>query len=313
MSKTAIALLVGFVFCVGGCGDDSGRSGTDGSVGEDGGAGRDAGLRDGQTVPDAADGTDGGGPCFNARLLWFDDFETGDYSRWTSSDYGADWHNGFCHDNGFSQDHAVSPSHSHRSEITCTSSESHRGYGGLQFDGDNVLPAYTNSGTGTEAPHGVVNTYWSWLEVPYAFGGGRWFSFWTVNSSCSWNETVITLGLENASNRLTPAHIVNTGGTVDFEPNAPGFPLGQWVRTTIYINYHSGVMHVWQDGTSLLHATFSRPSSDICQWHWGAYASGDNDDIVLYEDDNYIWKLEEAWTDFSTEPYFDMTVPVCSP
>jgi len=32
---------------------------------------------------------------------------------------------------------------------------------------------------------------------------------------------------------------------------------------------------------------------------------------VLFEDDNSIWKLDEPWTDFDTEPYFGNTVAVC--
>jgi hypothetical protein len=241
-----------------------------------------------------------------ATLLWFEDWELaeGGYGRWTSSDYGSDWNDGLCHDNGYSEGTSVSPTHSHRSEITCSIDQSHRGYGGLQFDGDSVVPAYTNTGTGIDAPHGVVNIFWSRLDVPYAFGDGKWFSFWTVNNSCDWSDRVVTLGLENASNVLTPAHILNTGGTVEFDPEAPAFPVGEWARITIYINYHDGVMHLWQDGRTVCHCTFSRPAATICQWHWGAYASGDNDDIVLYEDDNSIWKLNRPWTDFSVEPRF---------
>ena len=48
-----------------------------------------------------------------------------------------------------------------------------------------------------------------------------------------------------------------------------------------------------------------------CQWHWVAYASGDNDNLVLYEDDNSIWKLGERWTDLSVEPYLGKAVAVC--
>ena len=110
---------------------------------------------------------------------------------------------------------------------------------------------------------------------------------------------------------LTPAHIVNTGGTVNFVPNPPAFPMRTWARTTNYINYHDGVTHIWQDGSKLLDGTFSRSDTDICQWHWGAYANADNDDVVLYEDDNSIWKLNEPWSDFSQEPYFGIDVPVC--
>jgi hypothetical protein len=61
-------------------------------------------------------------------------------------------------------------------------------------------------------------------------------------------------------------------------------------------------MYVWQNGTKISDVTFVRASTRICQWHWGAYASGDNDNVVLYEDDNSIWKLQQAWTDFAREP-----------
>jgi hypothetical protein len=83
------------------------------------------------------------------------------------------------------------------------------------------------------------------------------------------------------------------------------------VRTTIYLNYYDGVMHVWQDGQEVQRVNFKRNSRQICHFHWGAYASADNDDLVLYEDDISIWKLQERWTDFSVEPYFNNTIPVC--
>lgn len=45
----------------------------------------------------------------------------------------------------------------------------HRGYGGLQFSGDSVVPAYTNAGVGTDARFGVVNTFHSWIDSPTVF------------------------------------------------------------------------------------------------------------------------------------------------
>jgi hypothetical protein len=59
--------------------------------------------------------------------------------------------------------------------------------------------------------------------------------------------------------------------------------------------------------------TFVHPKQTICQWHWGAYASGDNDNLVLFEDDNSIWKLGEEWQDMSVEPYFGGLVRACAP
>ncbi len=251
------------------------------------------------------------GACVGARRLWREDFESGDYRNWTSHSYYDSWGDG-CQNNGFARDNVRSGSLSHRSEIVCRSRDSvHRGYGGLQFDGDTRVEYYTNRGTGIEAPGGVVNTFWLYLDVPYDFGGGRWYSLWTVDSDCAWAERVITLGLEDAGRRLTPAHVRESGGTVTFTPGAPAFPLRRWVRVTIYINYHRGEMHVWQDGASIVHGTFTRPTRDICHFHWGAYASGDNDDLVLYEDDNSLWKLDAPWTDWSREPWLEGTAPPC--
>jgi hypothetical protein len=254
--------------------------------------------------------------CVHATRLWFEDFETNDYSRWTSETYGGDWGNE-CQSNGFTTERARSGERSHRSEIVCSYPDEgnvHRGYGGLQFNGDAVVPAYTNSGAGIDAPHGLVNTYWSYLETPTAFSGGTWFSFWTINSACDWSDPVLTLGLEDTSGRLAAAHYWHgSGGERTFATDAPAFPRGQWVRTTIYVNYHDDVMHVWQDGQEVSHVTFDRDATTICHFHWGAYASGDNDDIVLFEDDLSIWKLAEPWMDFSVEPYLGETIAVCDP
>jgi hypothetical protein len=254
-----------------------------------------------------------GGPCVGATLLWSEDWETGDYSRWTSMTYGNDWGDA-CQSNAISTTESNSPTRSNRSEIVCEyvgTGGVHRGYGGLQFDGDAVVPAYTNTGQGIDAPGGLVNTFWARLESPTVFENGTWFSYWTVNGSCDWSEQVLTLGLEDPSDRLAAAHYQPGGGTRTFEPGAPGIPRGQWSRITIYVNYHDEIMHVWQDGVSISHVTFVRDSTRICQWHWGAYASADNSDVVLYEDDNAIWKLDAPWTDFAVEPWLASTQPVC--
>ncbi|GEM_PF-6063289 len=291
--------------------EDTGLDNTSGAVDSSDSVSEDTGpLLDSGGTADV--GTEGSGTCVAAQLLWFDDFETGDYSRWTSHTYDADWDGGHCHDNGFSIDRSMSGSQSHRSDITCASSQNvHRGYGGVQFRGDQPVDVYDNQGEGIDAPFGIVNSYWSWIDAPYDFQDGRWFSFFTVDSDCAWGEQVITLGLEDATKRLTPAHIKSTGGTVAFEPDAPAFPKATWVRTTIYLNYVEGVMHVWQDGHSVLHATFQRPTTDLCQFHWGAYAEGSNDDVVLFEDDNDLWKLQQPWTDFSVEPWLAHSVSIC--
>lgn len=254
--------------------------------------------------------TTASGTCFRARRLWHEDFETGNYARWSGTTYGNT--SVGCARSGFSTVRSRSGSRSHRTSISCTANQSHRVYSGVQFNGDTPLARYTNRGSGIDAPYGIVNTYWHWLDVPYSFGNGRWFSPFTVNNSCDWSDRVITLGLENASNRLTPAHLTGTGGTMSFATNAPSFPLRRWVRTTVYINYYDGVMHVWQDGQKVAQGTFSRRSRQICQFHWGLYASANNGNIVLFEDDISIWKLNQRWTNFNVEPYFGGNTTVCA-
>lgn len=251
-----------------------------------------------------------------AILLWLEDWELPEqnYSRWKllgeeKIGYSPSWSN--CTKSGYSSDYSISSNYSHRSEIFCQSDNSHRGYGVVSFHGDHTVPNddIKNNFNGIDALYGVVNTYWSWLDVPYTFGNKKWFSFLTistsVDNSCSdQNWSVITLGLEDSSRKLTPAHIINRGGTVEYEKNIPQFPLKKWVRTTVYINYYEGQMHVWQDGKHILKATFHRKNKDICHFHWGSYASGNNDNIVLYEDDLSIWKLQDEWKNFDIEPWF---------
>jgi hypothetical protein len=99
------------------------------------------------------------GDCMDATMLWYDDFETGDYQRWTSHTYNADWGDS-CQSTALSTETSVSPGRSQRSEVVCgyTADTVHRGYGGLQFSGDQLVPAHTNQGVGIDAPDGIVNT-----------------------------------------------------------------------------------------------------------------------------------------------------------
>jgi hypothetical protein len=255
--------------------------------------------------------------CFEATLLWSDGFESGDYRNWSSQTYGADWGDD-CQDNAISSDTASSGTRSQRSEITCAyaADTTHRGYGALQFDGDELAPALTNDGVGTDAPDGLVNTTWIRLDSDTVFADGKWISLLTVRADCSFTDTsdqLLGIGIEDTSGRLAAAHYqFGEGGTRTYTANAPALPRHQWVRMTTYLNYHTGEMHVWQDGQSVQHVTFSRPLQTVCSWRWGLHASANNDAIVLFEDDNAIWKLEEPWTDFTTEPYFGHAVTVCN-
>jgi hypothetical protein len=235
-------------------------------------------------------------------LLWSTDFETGDYSAFTSNFYDND--SSSCNTAQVGTDRWISPTHSSRSVISCSKPPglSHRGYGGVQFSGDTPLENYTNSGSGLDAPNGVVSTWWAWLDTPYDFGSGRWFSWYTVNGSCDYTEEVITLGLSDSTRQIRSEHIPDSGGLITYAPNAPTFPLRAWTRFTVYLNYYQGVMRVWLNGAKVFDATFTRPSHLLCQWHWGNYASSDNYDITLYEDDMSVWKLTKPLKNTNREP-----------
>jgi hypothetical protein len=271
---------------------------------------------DGGPVPgiDAGGGCVGAGcTCVRATELWREDFETGDHSRWTGRSYGDSWGDA-CQGTALSTLHPRGGLYSQRSEIVCASSSPdgvHRGYGGLQWSGDRVLADYTNTGTGLAAPNGIVTTFHVWLEAGYALGDGRWVSLFTVNPSCDYSERVITLGLDQPDGVLRPAHHWPEG-TLAIEPGAPALPRDRWVRLTVFLSFESGEMHVWQDGRSVLHVSgIARATRTMCQWHWGLYASGDNTDVALYEDDKIVWRLEQPWTDWSREPWLGESQAVC--
>ncbi len=260
--------------------------------------------------PAAEESAAAAGQCVNAQRLFFDDFESGSYDAWTSNTYVIK-DTGGCHESRFSDEQAVSGKQSHRTSVDCASDQSHRVYGGVQFNGDEPVETYTNSGVGIDAPGGVVTTFWNWLDAEN-LGPGRWFSPFTVNNSCNWRDSVITLAVEDSTGRLKTSHIQgNNGGQVTYADDIQPFPLKQWVRVTVYMNYHTGEFHVWQDGKSTTHATFKRNSQEICQFHWGLYASRPNEHITLFEDDISVWKLETPLTDFESEPWLGESLPVC--
>jgi hypothetical protein len=254
--------------------------------------------------------------CVAAQLLWSEGFESGDYGNWSSQSYGAESDDD-CLDSAISTETAVSGTQSQRSEIRCAyeGGGAHRGYGTLQFDGDELAAELTTEGVGTDAPDGLVNTIWIRLDSDTVFEDGTWLSLLTVEGDCTGedeSDQLLGLGIEDATGRLAIAHYdFGEGGTRTLAADAPALPRRQWVRITTYVNYHAGVMHVWQDGAPVQRATFSRPLQTICKWRWGLYASADNDAIVLFEDDNEIWKLNEPWTDFELEPYLGHALAVC--
>lgn len=243
--------------------------------------------------------------CVTGMPLWCESFELSNYSRWTGG-YSAPTS---CESTGFSTERARGGARSHKSRILCSTTDSHRGYGGLRFQGDLPLTSYVSSTGGIDAPNGVVVTMWSWIESGYTFDSSRWLSLMTVTNDCSsaWNN-VVTLNIDDSSMRLKPVHV----SSVTYAANAPSFPRNQWNRITVYLNFHTGSMHVWQNGVKVCNASWMPAGSRMCQWHFGLYASGPNSNVTMYEDDYSIVKLTQSLTNFSIEPRFPALTSPCA-
>jgi hypothetical protein len=246
-------------------------------------------------------------------VVWCEDWTPLNYDRWTS-EYNNDENP--CTLAGFTGETFNSPVSAMKSQIFCAGGINgvHRGYGGLRFQGEELLPSFTiPSSGGIDSVHGIVMQWRAYLSVPYLFNSqdhDLWLSMMTVTHDCSnaWHD-VIVLNIDNESMRLRPSHVDG----VQYALGAPAFPRDQWVRVTVYVNLYTGQMHVWQDGIKIANAWFTRPSGQTCQYHWGLYASGANWDITYYEDDLRIIKLTEPLLEFVGEPSFPGLASPCAP
>jgi hypothetical protein len=245
-------------------------------------------------------------------VVWCEDWSTGNYSRW-SSPYNND--SNPCTVAGFTNQTYVTPAAAQRSQVTCAGGVNgvHRGYGGLRFQGESVLPTFAIPSTGgIDSPYGVVIQWRGQLQVPYLFNSAdddRWMSMMTVTDDCSnaWHR-VITLNIDDPTMRLRPQHV----SAIQYTYGAPAFPRNQWVRVTVYVNLTTGDMHVWQNGQKIVRAWFTRPSSQTCQYHFGLYCSGANSDINYYEDDLRIIRLTQPLSSYLAEPTFPGLASTCA-
>lgn len=96
--------------------------------------------------------------CFAAQRLFSDGFDEQSLQAWTGQTYSVyDPFNGQCHTSDIVAD--ATRGGVMRSVVSCSLPDSHRAYGGVQFNGDDVLGEYTNAGQGIDAPYGLINTF----------------------------------------------------------------------------------------------------------------------------------------------------------
>ncbi len=184
--------------------------------------------------------------------------------------------------------------HASRGWIVGPAADNHRAYAGIQADDPSNIPEPIRTP--------AVNSYMVWLDADYAaMGSSEWISLGTWGNNPNW--VVHTLSVRDGKLRL--AHTDPFEGEYIGPLPRPDFPLGRWVRITVYIEYNgaTGFTQVWQDGVPVLRADYlENPGTDLLRAHWGLYAHPSVDYALLYNDANQIWSLDAPLTDLVTEP-----------
>ncbi len=101
-------------------------------------------------------------------------------------------------------------------------------------------------------------------------------------------------------------------GHIEFDffgnPNDNKFPLQQWVRFTVYMDYSlpDGYYLVWMNGIPIMEGSGRRaaiPGDTLLRAHWGIYTNPTfPTGGVQYNDDIQIWSLDGPWPDKLIEP-----------
>jgi hypothetical protein len=182
-----------------------------------------------------------------------------------------------------------------RAWVTAPAGSNHRPYPALHADDPNNVtePIATPA----------VSTWWVWLDCDWAaMGTQQWISLGTWTNNEAW--VVHTVSVRDR--RLEFAHTDPFAGEWIGPLPRPAFPLRQWVRLTMYLDYHGtdGFVQLWQDGVPVMRADWRlpMPGTDLLRAHWGLYAHPGVASATLYNDELAIWSLSEPLTDLVSEP-----------
>lgn len=301
----------------GSSGDGSGASQSqDGDGGEDSTGGRASGgnasdgeggeaSTGGQSSGDGgSDGSGGGGPTTpGCELVWSSGFETGfPGTDWLNYDNGAYSPDGSVPDgrtdawtiiDRSSGEPVYSGDHAYKGWVTGPSNESHRAYPVIH----------------TELATPIVNTYMAYLDLDYDEVGADWVHVGTWgneddNGNGAWGLHTMSI----RDRQLEFAHTTPSLGEYIGPNPEPDFPLGVWVRFTVYMVYEgtTGFVQAWQDGVPMLSGEVSSladdPGTQLTRAHWGMYGPATLSSGTQYNDDIAIWQLSEPLTDFENEP-----------
>ena len=237
-------------------------------------------------------------PHGNAQAVWRSGFENGFPGEWLN------WSNGLSQDghipdgevdawailredNGV---HAPSGEYMYKGWIRGASSEVHRAYPVIHAN--------------IETP--LVNTFLVYLDADFSrLEPPAWIHLGTWGNAERWALHTLTV----TDGILGFAHTEPfTGEYIGRRPQRH-FPIGQWVRITVYRHYEgtTGFIQAWQDGRAILRAAVpaleKAPGTQLQRAHWGMYSNGGVSDAVQYNDDIAICTLPEPLTDLVREPF----------
>jgi hypothetical protein len=282
-----------------GGGASDGEAGAGPSGGESNGSGGESDGSGGES-----DGSGGGGPAMEGcELVWSSGFETGfPGTEWLNYDDGSYSEDGSVPDgrtdawtiiDTSSGEPIYSGDHAYKGWVTGPSSGSHRAYPVIH----------------TDITTPIVNTYMVYLDLDYDAVGGDWVHVGTWGNEEEGGVGDWALHTMSIRERqLEFAHTTpNLGEYIGPNPE-PDFPLGQWVRFTVYMIYEgtTGFVQVWQDGVPMLSGEVSsladNPGTRVTRAHWGMYGPATLSSGTQYCDDIAIWKLDAPLTDFENEP-----------
>jgi hypothetical protein len=157
----------------------------------------------------------------------------------------------------------------------------------------------------------LINTFMVYLDADYSrMSQTDWIHFGTWGNQDpdtrigAW--ALHTMAVRDR--KLEFAHVAPFHGTYIGPLPQADFPIGRWVRLTLYILYqgNTGLIQAWQDGVPILRAEVSQlersPGTRLRTAHWGIYGSGTIDHGVQYNDDISICTLNAPLIDLAPEP-----------
>jgi len=278
-----------------GPGTDGGTGGLDGPPSGDGSGGTAGAAGSGGTA-----GPDEGLDC---TLVWKSGFEEGFPGEWFSYDTGAYSPSGAMPPGRVSawtivDDGGGEPvydgEHSYVGWISGDSDANHRAYPVLH----------------TDLPTPLINSFMVYLDANYSeMSVTEWIALGTWGNADDHGGGEWALHTMSVRDRMLEfAHTTPHSGEYIGPLPKPDFPVGRWVRLTVYVHYQGtdGFVQVWQDGVPMLRAQVSAltraPGTKLSRAHWGMYASPTLRQGTLYNDEIQIWTLDTPLADLAAEP-----------